>query len=102
MSKKLEQRTEWWPDSVEETEVEPEVEPEVELVEAVQTLIGKVVDCPKLNVRKDPYTDSPILCVIKRNEEVEVDPSESTANFYKIYLANGVEGFCMKQFIETE
>lgn len=98
MSKEKKQRSEWLEETVEET-VE---ETEVEVVEAVQTFVGRVVDCPKLNVRRDPHADSPIVCVIKRDEEVEVDPSESTTHFYKIYLANGVEGFCMKQFIETE
>lgn len=93
MNKELEQILD------EEIEVE---ESEVEVVEAVQTFVGYVVDCPKLNVRKDPNPKASVLCVIDRDAEVEVSESESTDHFYKIYLANGVEGFCMKQFIEVE
>ena len=81
--------------------IEEETE-EVEIVEAVQTYVGRVVDCPKLNVRKAPNVHAEVVCVIARDTEVEIDESESTEYFYKIYLANGFEGFCMKQFIEIE
>lgn len=75
-------------------------EPKTEVVEAVQMKFGKVVDCPKLNIRKAPDAKAQILCVIDRDAEVEIDESESTEYFYKIYLATGAEGFAMKQFIE--
>lgn len=81
---------------------EIEEEPAVEVVEAVQMKFGTVVDCPKLNIRKAPDSHAQVVCVIERGAEVEVDESESTVYFYKIYLANGIEGFCMKQFIEIE
>lgn len=98
MSKELEQRHEFWVDPIEEIEEEPEVE----FVEAVPTYTGRVVDCPKLNVRNAPDAKAQVVCVIDRDTEVEVDMSESTRYFYKIYLANGVEGFCMEQFIKIE
>lgn len=75
-------------------------EPEVETVDAVPMEFGKVVDCPKLNVRKAPDAKAPVVCVIDRGAAVEIDMSESTEYFYKVYLENGAEGYCMKQFIE--
>ena len=81
-------------------EVETEVEPEVEFVEAVQMKVGRVIDCPKLNIRSDAFKSSRIVCVVDRGTEMEVDESESTVHFYKVYLDNGFYGFAMKQFIE--
>ena len=89
-------------EEIEEIEPEVEPEPEIEIVEAIQMKLGRVVDCPKLNIRTDADTNAQIACVINRGAEVEVDESESTKYFYKVYLENGFEGFAMKQFIEVE
>lgn len=89
-------------EKLEDVIVEPIVEEEIEEVEAVPMVFGKVVDCGKLNVRKEPNVKAKVLCVIDRDAEVEIDESESTEYFYKIYLATGAEGFVMKQFIEVE
>ena len=82
---------------------EPEIlieESEVEVVEAVPMEFGKVVECPKLNVRSGADAKAPVVCIIDRNTTVEIDMTESTEYFYKVYLENGSEGYCMKQFIE--
>lgn len=89
-------------DVIVEPIVEEEIEPEVEVVEAVQTFVGKVVDCTQLNIRCGANKNAKVLCVIRRNEEMEVSIDESTDHFYKVYLKNGIEGFAMKQFIEVE
>ena len=65
------------------------------------TKIGKVVNCDKLNVRRNPNTDASIVCIINRLTEVEIDESLSTDTFYKVYLATGVEGYCMKEYISV-
>lgn len=102
MSKKKEVQTEEFvtndtPEVIEETidptpvaEV-PEAEPEVK--------IGVVTKCTKLNVRKKPKKDAEIVSVIILATEVMVDPKKSTKDFYKVTLADGTEGFCMKEFI---
>lgn len=72
-------------------------EPEEKTVE----VHGKVVDCQKLNVRMEPYADAEIICTIDCGTEVVVDEQESTEDFYKIYTAAGIEGYCMKRFILT-
>ena len=67
-----------------------------------EPLIGHVVDCRNLNVRKDPDENAEILGTIPVGAEVVIDENESTSDFYNICAASGFEGFCMKRFIEVE
>ena len=81
------------------------VEPEVETIEPGDAKLTGVVDgCAKLNVRKEPYKDAEILCVIDKGEEVVFDTEEEATYeyFYKIVTAKGVKGYCMKQFINIK
>ncbi|MCM1090032.1 MAG: SH3 domain-containing protein [Muribaculum sp.] len=66
-----------------------------------EPVIGRVVRCTKLNVRKDPDADAEILGTIPAGAEVMIDESDSTDDFYNVCAASGFEGFCMKQFIEV-
>ena len=64
--------------------------------------IGIVVNCIKLNVRKEPDKTSNIIQIIDALTEVRVIPKASTYNFYKVILPSGIEGYCMKKFIELK
>ena len=64
--------------------------------------IGVVVNCIKLNVRKEPNKTSEIIQIIDALTEVRVIVKDSTYNFYKVILPSGVEGYCMKKFIELK
>lgn len=92
-------------DDVTESEtpvVEDDVaEPEEPVVEepVTKTVTGTVVDCARLNVRKDPSATAPVLCMLNESTEVIVDEDNSTEDFYKVCTATGVEGYCMKDFI---
>ena len=90
----------------EDTNVEPKVETNVEpetIEEGDAKLTGVVAGCAKLNVRKEPYKDAEVLCVINKGEEVVFDTEEATyEHFYKIVTAKGVKGYCMKQFINIK
>ena len=66
---------------------------------ATEPTVGIVVDCSRLNVRAKPRVDANVICVIERNSKVVIDEKDSTKNFYKICTAVGVEGYCMKQFV---
>jgi len=85
---------------VEETVVETVLEETTE--QKVEYLDGVVKHCKLLNVRVEPYTDAEVLRTIPVDTEVMIEPFESTNDFYKVYLADGSEGFCMKKFIEIE
>lgn len=67
-----------------------------------EPVIGHVVRCTKLNVRKDPNADAEVLGTISAGAEVMIDENESTDDFYNVCAASGFEGFCMKQFVEVE
>lgn len=83
-------------ESVVETALEETTEKEVDF------LNGVVNNCKMLNVRAEPDRDAEVLRVIPVGTEVMIDPTEFTNDFYKVYLADGSEGFCMKKFIEIE
>ena len=98
-------------DTVEEKDDEPIegqiVIPEVEsivpepVVEPENRKFGKVSNCKKLNIRKLPSRDAEIVSELIEGSEVMIDEKESTALFYKICTEHGIEGFCMKQFINV-
>lgn len=82
---------------VEET-VEETVEEVVEEV-VKEPVIGTVTNCTKLNVRKSPKNDAPVLCMIAVSDKVVVDEEKSVGKFYKVCTPAGVEGYCMKDYI---
>lgn len=64
--------------------------------------IGVVVNCKKLNVRKEASLKSDSIFVLSEGNEVMVNEEESTHDFYKITTATGIEGFCMHDYIRIE
>lgn len=85
-------------------EVEPVEEIEqVEPVEPVEPspvpLRGVVVNCNRLNVRASADPEARVLCTIEALDEVMIDESKTTDEFYNVYTETGVEGYCMKKFI---
>ena len=84
---------------VEETKVEETKVEEMPKIEKPKYLTGVVTDCPKLNVRLDPYPSSTILGVVAAGTEVIVIEAESTDDFYRICTSAGLEGYCMKKFV---
>lgn len=99
----------WMEDQQVVADVVPE--PEIEIVDVVpepeptptviESKVGIVVNCPRLNVRMKPRADADVICVIDRDSKVMIDEENSTKNFYKICAEVGVEGYCMKQFINV-
>ena len=85
-------------ETVEEVVTETE-QPVEETVTKPEPKMGVVTECMKLNVREEPNADANIVCTINLATEVEIDEANSTEDFYKIYTASGIEGFCMKKFI---
>lgn len=64
-------------------------------------VIGAVIGCNKLNLRKTPDASigSNIKCTIAVGTEVVIKEDESTDEFYKICLSSGDEGYCMRKYI---
>lgn len=79
----------------------PESDIDVAANDETSELIGYVTDCVKLNVREAASKDSNVLCEIILNSKVIVDEENSTDDFYKVTTETGVEGYCMKQYINV-
>lgn len=79
-------------------------EPVVETVKTValpKTVEGVVANCAKLNVREEPNTESEIVCVLDVTSEIEIDVEKSTNSWFKICTATGVEGYCMRKYVDA-
>ena len=83
-------------DEVTETESEEVTEP----VEATNP-VGVVVGCEKLNVRKEPSISSEVVFQFPCNMEVEIFVDKSTEDWFYVCNAAGIEGFCMKKYIDS-
>ena len=87
---------------IEEAAAEPVDQP-VEEDPKKETKVGIVVNCEKLNLRRSPLKDSDganIITELLSGVAVVIDEDESTPNFYKVTTETGLEGYCMRQFIE--
>ena len=91
----------------EETEQVVNTEVEIKEAEVVeekpeQTHVdGVVINCSKLNVRKEPNKESDAIGVLNNGVFVIVELENSTEDFYKVRTA-GVQGYCMKNYISIE
>lgn len=80
------------------------VEPAVETIKTValpKTVEGVVVNCAKLNVREEPNIEAEIICVLDVTSEIEIDVENSTIGWFKICTATGIEGYCMRKFVDA-
>ena len=59
-------------------------------------------DCALLNVRKEPSIESSKVDVIKKLDEITIDLENSSNDFYKVKTSEGIEGYCMKKFINIK
>ena len=89
---------------IEEAAAEPVDQP-VEESAKKESKVGIVANCEKLNLRRSPLKDSGganIITELLPGVAVVIDEGESTPNFYKVITEDGLEGYCMRQFIEVK
>ena len=99
--------------NVEETKVEQvnsviEEETKVESVNSVaeekkegSISNGIVIDCSKLNIRKKPNKESEIVSIVDSGSNLKViDPDKHKGEWYKVITQKGVNGFCMRKYVE--
>ena len=77
------------------------VEETVETVTLPEMVEGVVVNCAKLNVRAEPDIDARIVCVLDAMSKIEIDVAKSTDEWFKVCTAIGVEGYCMRKFVDA-
>lgn len=83
--------------SAEDTDESVETDEEV-----IEPFIGTVVNCTKLNVRKEPNKESEIVCKVDSGSELMIDTTKSTDDWYSVCTEAGIEGFCMKEYISVK
>lgn len=84
--------------------VEPEIKVVEETVETVtlpETVTGVVANCGKLNVRANPEATAAVVCVLDVNSNVEINLEKSTDEWFSVHTAAGVEGYCMRKFVNA-
>lgn len=95
--------TEETTEEVTEEVTEPEViVPSVENNVENNEVIGKISGFEKLYVRKEASKDSEPVGIVTDKDDLSIDIAHSTDDFYKVITSNGLEGYCIKQFVNIK
>lgn len=62
-------------------------------------VIGVVTDCVRLNIRKEPSIDAPVVCEVPALSKLMVDFDKSSEEWVVVCTEDGIEGFCMKKYV---
>lgn len=73
-----------------------------EIGEAAEPKFGIVSNCVKLNIRTEPNIKSEILCMVDSGARLMIDPANSNDGWFNVYTNAGIEGYCMKEYVEIE
>lgn len=99
----VEEVTETTEEVVEEPATEPEViVPSIEDGVENNEVIGKLSGFEKLYVRKEASKDSEPVGIVTDKDDISIDLGHSTDTFYKVITSNGLEGYCVKEFVKID
>ena len=88
---------------VTEEVTEPEViVPSIENNVENNEVIGKISGFEKLYVRKEASKDSEPVGIVTDKDDLSIDVAHSTDDFYKVITSNGLEGYCVKEFVKID
>lgn len=87
--------------------IEEDINPEViipNIEDGIENneVIGKVNGFKKLYVRKEANKDSEPVGIVTDNDDLSIDINHSTDEFYKVITSNGLEGYCIKEFVKID
>lgn len=86
-----------------EESTEPEViVPNIEDGVENNEVIGKISGFEKLYVRKEANKDSEPVGIVTDKDDLSIDIIHSTDKFYKVITSNGLEGYCVKEFVKID
>lgn len=95
--------TEETTEEVTEEVTEPEViVPNIEDGVENNEVIGKISGFEKLYVRKEANKDSEPVGIVTDKDDLSIDVVHSTDDFYKVITSNGLEGYCVKEFVKID
>lgn len=90
-------------EEVTEEVTEPEViVPSIENNVENNEVIGKISGFEKLYVRKEASKDSEPVGIVTNKDDISIDVAHSTDDFYKVITSNGLEGYCVKEFVKID
>lgn len=90
-------------EKVTEEVTEPEViVPSIEDGVENNEVIGKISGFEKLYVRKEASKDSEPVGIVTDKDDLSIDVAHSTDDFYKVITSNGLEGYCVKEFVKID
>lgn len=96
-------KTEETTEEVTEEVTEPEViVPNIEDSVENNEVIGKISGFEKLYVRKEANKDSEPVGIVTDKDDLSIDVIHSTDDFYKVITSNGLEGYCVKEFVKID
>ena len=99
LTKETEETTEEVTEEVTDQEViVPSIDNNVENNE----VIGKISGFEKLYVRKEASKDSEPVGIVTDKDDLSIDVAHSTDDFYKVITSNGLEGYCVKEFVKID
>ena len=95
--------TEETTEEVTEEVTEPEViVPSIDNNVENNEIIGKVSGFENLYVRKEASKDSEPVGIVTNKDDISIDIAHSTDDFYKVITSNGLEGYCVKEFVKID
>lgn len=80
-------------DTINEATAEPEVEP---IKPEPKT---GIVTANKLNIRKLPSPNAPVVAVVDKDTQLMIEPDYETVEWFQVYTPAGIDGYCMKKFV---
>ena len=90
-------------EEVTEEVTEPEViVPSIDNNVENNEVIGKISGFEKLYVRKEASKDSEPVGIVTDKDDLSIDVARSTDDFYKVITSNGLEGYCVKEFVKID
>lgn len=90
-------------EEVTEEVTEPEViVPSIENNVENNEVKGKVSGFENLYVRKEASKDSEPVGIVTDKDDILIDVTNSTDDFYKVITSNGLEGYCVKEFVKID
>ena len=70
--------------------------------EVTEEVIGKISGFEKLYVRKEASKDSEPVGIVTNKDDLSINVARSTDDFYKVITSNGLEGYCVKEFVKID
>lgn len=81
---------------------EPKMVDETVETKALPAMVeGHVAGCAKLNVRADASLFADVVCVLDVMSEIMIDVNKSTKDWLYVCTATGIEGYCMRKFVDA-